>query len=96
MGGGAASQHQALGFFVFRQSFVLVWAVHHSARNFFAFARTASAVLAAIGQANALADASGQQGFVGVGGEAAATGLHGNLKAHLLGILEGLQSTRNP
>ena len=37
-----------------------------------------------------------KQGFVDIGGEAAAAGLHGNLEAHLFGILEGLHITRNP
>jgi hypothetical protein len=70
--------------------------MHHGAGNLFAFARTASAVFAAIGQTDALADASGEQGFVVIGGEAATTGLNGNLKTHLLGILEGVNMTRNP
>jgi hypothetical protein len=70
--------------------------MHHTARDFFAFARATSAVFAAVGQANALSNACSQQGFVGIGREAAAAGLHRNLKAHLFGILEGLTSTRNP
>jgi hypothetical protein len=70
--------------------------MHHGARDFFAFARAASAVFATIGQANALANASSQQGFGVIGSEAAAAGLHRNLKAHLLGILEGVNVTRNP
>ena len=60
----------------------------HLAVGDFAFARAAGALLAAIGQAHALAQGGGQQGFIRFGFKAEAAGLHGNGKAHL-GIVVG-------
>jgi hypothetical protein len=53
------------------------------ARNLFAFARTAGTVLAAVGHADALAQASGQQSFVRLCAESAATGLDRDVETHL-------------
>jgi hypothetical protein len=61
----------------------------HGARNFLAFARAAGAVLAAIGQTNALADACCQQSFGAVCTKYTATGLNANLEAHVFVILGG-------
>jgi hypothetical protein len=66
-----------------------MFAMNHSARNFFAFARTASTVFAAVGQANALPYACGQQSFAAISTEMTATWLYGNLEAHVFVILEG-------
>ena len=79
-GVGAAGQHKTCGFFVGRQGFGLVFAMVHGAADFFALARTAGAVLAAIGQPHAAADGRRQDGFVCVGTECAAAGLHGDLE----------------
>jgi hypothetical protein len=79
----AASQHKAIDFFFVRQSLVLVCAVYHGSRDFFALARAAGPVFAAIGQANALANTRSQHGFTAIGLKTAPTGLNGNLKAHV-------------
>ena len=60
----------------------------HFAADFQAFAAAASAVLAAIGQGDAVADARGQNGLIGLGGELAATGFNGDLIAHGCGEKE--------
>ncbi|MNZ91940.1 hypothetical protein D3C78_1109460 [compost metagenome] len=78
-GRGAAGEHIAVGFFLGAQGLGLVRAMHHAAAELLAFARTAGAVLAAIGQAHAGADGCGQNGFVALAGKGAAAGLHGDL-----------------
>jgi nucleoside-diphosphate-sugar epimerase len=85
----ATGQDQALRFLLGTQGFGLVLTVHHRARNLFAFARTTRAIFAAIGQANALPNAGGQQCFAVVCAKSTAAGLYGNLEAHVFGILEG-------
>ena len=82
-GRGAAGQHEALGQFVSTQGFGLVVGHRDLASHFFAFARTASAIFAAVGQANALADTGGQNGFICRRGKMATAGLNDNLKRHL-------------
>ena len=62
-------------------------AMHHETFDLAALAGAAGAILAAIGQANALPDAGRQDGFIGFGGEGAPTGLYGDLERHSLGIL---------
>jgi hypothetical protein len=63
--------------------------MHHGARNLLAFARTTRAIFAAIGQAYALANASRQQSFAAICVKSTATGLYGNLEAHVFVILGG-------
>ena len=87
--GRAAGQDQALRFLFSTQSLSLVFAMDHGARNLFALARTTSAIFAAVGQANALPNACRQQSFAVVSTESTATGLYGNLEAHVFVILEG-------
>jgi hypothetical protein len=89
LGFGAASQNKACGFFLSAERFGLMFAMNHGARNLFAFTRTASTVFAAVGQANALANACGQQSFAAIGVKSTATWLYGNLEAHVFVILEG-------
>jgi hypothetical protein len=89
LGRRAAGQNKACGFLLKAECFALVLTMHHSARNLFAFARTASTVFAAIGQANALAYACSQQSFAAIGIKSTATWLYGNLEAHVFVILEG-------
>ena len=79
----AAGQDKTGFFLIRRQGLELVRAVRDAAFQHFAFAGAAGTVLAAVRQANALANRSGQQGFVRVGGEGSAAGLHGNVK-HVL------------
>ena len=93
LGVGAAGQHIACSFFGGAQGLVLVCVVAHAARDFFALARTAGAVFAAIRQADAVGNGGAQNRFIAQGGEAAPTGLYGNLKAgigagHGMGILK--------
>ena len=78
----AAGEHIAGGFFIGAQRFGLVSAVGHTARQQFALARAAGAVFAAIGQTNALANASGQNGFIGLGFKDASAGLNGDGECH--------------
>ena len=63
--------------------------MHHRARNLLAFAGTARAIFAAIGQAYALANAGRQQSFAAICTKSTATWLDGNLEAHVFVILEG-------
>lgn len=91
----AAGQHKTLCFFFGAQCLTLVITVGNRTRDLFAFAGAAGAVFAPIGQANALADSGGQDGFVRFSGKGAPTGLHqdrinaggGGSGAHLVGIL---------
>ncbi len=83
----AAGQHVAGGFFLGRQRLALVRPVHHGTLDLLAFAGAAGAVLAAIGQADALADGRSQHRFAGLGGETAPAGLYGDGEAHRFGIL---------
>ena len=86
---GTACQDQALRLLFSTQGLGLVFAVNHGARNLLALARTTSAVFAAIGQANALANACRQQSFAAVSTESTATWLNGDLEAHVFVILGG-------
>jgi hypothetical protein len=81
----AAGQHVAGGFFLGRERLALVRAMPDVARDLLALARAAGAVLAAVGQADALADAGRQHRLAGVGLEGAAAGLHGDGVGHGLG-----------
>ena len=63
--------------------------MNHGARDFLTFAGTASAIFAAIGQANALPYAGCEQSFAGICVKSTATGLYGNLEAHVFVILGG-------
>ncbi|MNT84727.1 hypothetical protein D3C72_2247810 [compost metagenome] len=56
--------------------------VDHVATEQLAFAGAAGAVLAAVGQADALTDAGGEDGFFGEGFERASTGLDGDGECH--------------
>jgi hypothetical protein len=58
----------------------------HGASDFFAFARTTSAVFAAVGQADALADTSAQDGFPGLYIKLATAGLNTDMERHLLSL----------
>ncbi len=78
----AAGQHVAGGFFFGAQGFGLVRPVDHVAAEQLAFAGAAGAVLAAVGQADALTDAGGEDGFFGEGFERASTGLDGDGECH--------------
>ncbi|MCY1365231.1 hypothetical protein D9M69_520700 [compost metagenome] len=78
----AAGQHVASGFFFGAQGFGLVRPVDHVATEQLAFAGAAGAVLAAVGQADALTDAGGEDGFFGEGFERASTGLDGDGECH--------------
>ena len=80
----AAGQHEAIGFFLGAQCFGLMRSERDAAGQHLAFARAAGTVLAAIGQANALADASGQNGFIGQGREVPAARLDRYVKADVL------------
>jgi hypothetical protein len=71
---GAAGQDEPAVLFGGRQGLVLVRAVDHAALQQAALARAAGAVLAAVGQADALADGGGQDGFVAFDAEAASAG----------------------
>jgi hypothetical protein len=71
-----------LGVLFITQSLGLVSAQLHFTADFFAFARTTCAILAAIGHVQALSNASGEQSFVALNRETAPTGLHHNLKSH--------------
>jgi hypothetical protein len=66
----------ALLFFGVTQSLALVFGHDHIATDFFALARSTGAVFAAVGQANALAQAGTEQSLVGIGCEMAAAGLN--------------------
>jgi len=57
-------------------------AVDHAALDEPALARAARAVLAAVRQADALADRRAEDGFVALDREGAAAGLDGDLKRH--------------
>ena len=67
LGAGAAGQDVAGEFFLGAQRLALVRAERDLARELLAFAGAAGAVLAAIGQADALADAGREDGFVARG-----------------------------
>ena len=79
---GLAGQHPAGGFFVGAECARLVHTVDHPAFDQPAFARAAGAVLAAIGQADALADRGDQDRLVAFDGENAAARLHGDGETH--------------
>mmetsp|Transcript_41205 Transcript_41205/g.96295 ORF Transcript_41205/g.96295 Transcript_41205/m.96295 type:complete len:555 (-) Transcript_41205:257-1921(-) len=82
LGAGAAGQHEAGGFLLGAQGLGLVVAVHDAAVEQLALAGAAGAVLAAVGQAHALADGGGEQGVVAFGGVGAAGGLDRDLVGH--------------
>jgi hypothetical protein len=84
---GAARQDEARSLFLRAQRLDLVRAMDDRAFQLPALARPTGAVLATIGQADALADGRRQDGLVRVGGECAPAGLHGDLERHSLGIL---------
>ena len=77
---GAAGQDETVGLFLRAQRFVLVRAVRHRAAEFFALARAASAILAAIRQTDAGANRCCQERLARHGGKAAAAGLDGDVK----------------
>ena len=82
-GCGAAGEHIALFFFGITQGLALVLAHEQLAADFFAFARSAGAVFAAIGQAYALAQTGAEQGLVGFCREMAAAGLDRDAETHV-------------
>jgi hypothetical protein len=79
---GAAGEDHAGSLFSVRQGLLLVHAVDHAAFEQAALAGAAGTVAAAIGQADALADGGGEDGFVAFDGEAALRGLQGDGQAH--------------
>ena len=89
LGLGAAIQRQAGGFFVILQGVGLCLAVIDRAGQHFALAGATGAVLAAVGQQQALAQRSFEQGFVGFGGKLAAARLDGDLVAHVFPLVVG-------
>ena len=76
-----------MGLFLVAERLALMRAVHHRAFEFLAFAGAAGAVLAAVGQAETLADAGAEHGLAGLHGKGATARLNGNLECHLFGIL---------
>ncbi|MPM96004.1 hypothetical protein SDC9_143160 [bioreactor metagenome] len=92
---GAAGQHESGLFFGGGKCFLRMFLVHYGATEFLAFARSAGAVLAAVGQADAAANGGVENGFVALGGEGATAGLNadgevgrgGLLARHVAGIL---------
>jgi hypothetical protein len=93
---GAAGQHVAGQLFLGAERLALVRAQRDLARELLALAGAAGAVLAAIGQPDALADGGGEDGFVGLGGELAPAGLDGDGKRRdVRPCTHGYSSIRN-
>jgi hypothetical protein len=83
-GMGAAGEHEAGELLLGAQGLALVRAQGDLARELAALAGAAGAVFAAVGEADALADAGRQDGFVAVDHEVAPAGFDGDGKARLV------------
>jgi hypothetical protein len=80
MGGCAAGQDESRRFFFGGECFALVGAVGYFSGNLFALAGAAGAILATIGQADALPHTGGKNLFIGGYIKLASTGLYGDVK----------------
>lgn len=88
-GMGATVKRQPVSDFFRLEGVTLCFAVVDRAREHFSLAGTTGAILAAVGQGQALAQCGVKQCFIGFGGKLAATRLNGNLVAHLIPRLLG-------
>ena len=79
---GAAREHIAIGLLFRRERFGLMRSMLNLTRELLAFAAAASAVFAAVGQANALADTGCEDALIRIDHKAAATGFDEDVERH--------------